>query len=235
MSDSEFCTLTLKELGSLLQDKRVSPVEVTQVCLERIDTLGGLLNAYITVTGDHALAEARRCEEEILRGDYRGPLHGVPVALKDLYDTAGGRTTAASQIYTQRVPDEDATGVARLRAAGAVIVGKTNLHEFAYGVTTDSSFVGPTRNPWELERVAGGSSGGSGAAVAAGLCVAATGSDTGGSIRIPAALCGIVGLKPTYGRISCRGLLPLSWTLDHPGPMTRSVYGAAVMLAAMAG
>jgi aspartyl-tRNA(Asn)/glutamyl-tRNA(Gln) amidotransferase subunit A len=145
------------------------------------------------------------------------------------------RTTAASNIYAQRVPDEDATSVARLQAAGAVIIGKTNLHEFAYGVTTDSSYFGPTRNPWDLERVAGGSSGGSGAAVAAGLCVAATGSDTGGSIRIPAALCGIVGLKPTYGRISCHGLLPLSWTLDHPGPMTRTVYGAAVMLAAMAG
>ena len=235
MSDSEFCTLTLKELGPLLHDKRVSPVEVTQAYLERIDTLGGLLNAYISVTGDRALAEARRCEGEILRGDYRGLLHGIPVALKDLYDTAGVRTTAASQIYAQRVPDEDATSVARLRAAGAVIIGKTNLHEFAYGVTTDSSFFGPTRNPWDLERVAGGSSGGSGTAVAAGLCVAATGSDTGGSIRIPAALCGIVGLKPTYGRISCHGLLPLSWTLDHPGPMTRSVYDAAVMLSAMAG
>ena len=187
------------------------------------------------MTGDRALADARRCEAEILRGDYRGPLHGVPVALKDLYDTAGVRTTAASKIYAQRVPDEDAASVARLRAAGAVIIGKTNLHEFAYGVTTDSSFFGPTRNPWDRARVAGGSSGGSGAAVAAGLCVAATGSDTGGSIRIPAALCGIVGLKPTYGRISCYGLLPLSWTLDHPGPMTRSVYGAAVMLAALAG
>ena len=148
---------------------------------------------------------------------------------------AGVRTTAGSKIYADRVPDEDATSVARLRAAGAVLIGKTNLHEFAYGVTTESSYFGPTRNPWDPERVPGGSSGGSGAAVAAGLCVAATGSDTGGSIRIPAALCGIVGLKPTYGRISCHGLLPLSWALDHPGPMTRTVYGAAVMLAAMAG
>ncbi len=235
MIDPELCTLTLEELGPLLRDKRVSPVEVTQAYLERIDALNEALNAYITVTGDQALADAVRCEEEILRGDYRGLLHGVPVALKDLYDTAGVRTTAASKIYAQRVPDEDATSVARLRAAGAVIIGKTNLHEFAYGVTTDSSYFGPTRNPWDMERVTGGSSGGSGAAVAAGLCVAATGSDTGGSIRIPAALCGIVGLKPTYGRISCHGLLPLSWTLDHPGPMARSVYAAAVMLAAMAG
>ena len=235
MPDTELCTLTLEELSPLLRDRRVSPVEVTQAYLERIDSLNQTLNAYITVTSDQALADARRCEAEILRGDYRGPLHGVPVALKDLYDTAGVRTTAASKIYAQRVPDEDAASVARLRAAGAVIIGKTNLHEFAYGVTTDSSHFGPTRNPWDLERVPGGSSGGSGAAVAAGLCVAATGSDTGGSIRIPAALCGIVGLKPTYGRISCHGLLPLSWTLDHPGPMTRTVYGAAVMLAAMAG
>ena len=235
MPDTELCTLTLEELSPLLRDRRVSPVEVTQAYLERIDSLNQTLNAYITVTSDQALADARRCEAEILRGDYRGPLHGVPVALKDLYDTAGVRTTAASKIYAQRVPDEDAASVARLRAAGAVIIGKTNLHEFAYGVTTDSSHFGPTRNPWDLERVPGGSSGGSGAAVAAGLCVAATGSDTGGSIRIPAALCGIVGLKPTYGRISCHGLLPLSWTLDHPGPMARTVYGAAVMLAAMAG
>ena len=235
MSDSEFCTLALEELSPLLRARQVSPVEVTQAYLERIDALDEALNAYITVTSDQALADARRCEEEILQGDYRGPLHGVPVALKDLYDTAGVRTTAASRIYAQRVPDEDATSVTRLRAAGAVVIGKTNLHEFAYGVTTDSSFFGPTRNPWDVERVAGGSSGGSGAAVAAGLCVAATGSDTGGSIRIPAALCGIVGLKPTYGRISCHSLLSLSWTLDHPGPMTRSVYGALVMLAAMAG
>jgi aspartyl-tRNA(Asn)/glutamyl-tRNA(Gln) amidotransferase subunit A len=235
MAGIELCTLTLEELSSLLRDKQVSPVEVIQAHLERIDALNETLNAFITVMREQALADARRCEEEILRGDYRGPLHGVPVALKDLYDMAGVRTTAASKIYAHRVPDEDATSVARLRTAGAVIIGKTNLHEFAYGVTTESSYFGPTRNPWDLERIAGGSSGGSGAAVAASLCLAATGSDTGGSIRIPAALCGIVGLKPTYGRISCHGLLPLSWTLDHPGPMTRTVYGAAIIVAAMAG
>jgi len=235
MPDSELCTLTLEELSPLLRENQVSPVEVTQAYLRRIEALDEAINAYITVTQDRALADARRCEKEILHGDYRGPLHGVPVALKDLYDTAGVRTTAGSKIYAHRVPDEDATGVARLRAAGAVLLGKTNLHEFAYGVTTESSYFGPTRNPWDLERVPGGSSGGSGAALAAGLCVAATGSDTGGSIRVPAALCGIVGLKPTYGRISCHGLLPLSRALDHPGPMTRTVYGAAVMLAAMAG
>lgn len=235
MADLELCTLTLEELSPLLRDGQVSPVEVAQAYFERIHALNETFNAYITVTREQALASAHRCEEEILPGDYRGPLHGVPIALKDLYDTAGVRTTAASSIYAHRVPAEDATSVARLRAAGAVLIGKTNLHEFAYGVTTESSYFGPTRNPWDLERVAGGSSGGSGAAVAAGLCGAATGSDTGGSIRIPAALCGIVGLKPTYGRISCHGLLPLSWTLDHPGPMARSVYGVAVMLAAMAG
>ena len=235
MPDTELCTLTLEELSPLLRDRRVSPVEVTQAYLERLHALNDTLNAYITVTSDQALADARRCEQEIRQGDHRGPLHGVPIALKDLYDTADVRTTAASRIYAHRVPDEDATSVARLRAAGAVILGKTNLHEFAYGVTAESSYFGPTRNPWDPARVPGGSSGGSGAAVAAGLCVAATGSDTGGSIRIPAALCGIVGLKPTYGRISCHGLLPLSWTLDHPGPMARTVYGAAVMLAAMAG
>jgi len=235
MSDVELHTLTIEELAPLLQDKQVSPVEVTRAYLERIEALDEALNAYITVTAAQALADARRCEEEIMRGDYRGPLHGVPVALKDLYDTAGVPTTAASKIYADRVPAEDATSVTRLRAAGAIILGKTNLHEFAYGVTSESSYFGPARNPWDPERVAGGSSGGSGAAVAAGLCVVATGTDTGGSIRIPAALCGIVGLKPTYGRVSCHGVLPLSWALDHPGPMTRSAYDAAVMLAAMAG
>lgn len=231
----EICTLTLEELSPLLRERQLSPVEVTQAYLERINALNESLNAFITVMWDQALADAQRCEGEILRGDYRGPLHGIPIALKDLYDTAGVRTTAASKIYAERVPAEDATVVARLRAAGAVIIGKTNLHEFAYGVTADSSHFGPMRNPWDLERVAGGSSGGSGAAVAAGLCVAATGSDTGGSIRIPAALCGIVGLKPTYGRVSGHGMLPLSWSLDHPGPMARTVYGVAAMLGAMAG
>jgi len=235
MSHVELWRLTLEELAPLLREGRLSPVEVTQAYLERIDALNPTLNAFITVTGDQALADARRCEEEIRRGGYRGPLHGVPVALKDLYDTVGVPTTAASRIYADRVPDKDATAVARLRAAGVVLLGKTNLHEFAYGVTSDSSYFGPTRNPWDLERVSGGSSGGSGAALAAGLCALATGTDTGGSIRIPAALCGVVGLKPTYGRVSCYGVLPLSWTLDHPGPMTRTVYEAAIMLTAMAG
>jgi len=235
MPNAELCTFPLKEISPLLREKALSPVEVTQVYLERIERLDEACNAFITVTADQALSDARRYEREILRGDYRGPLHGIPVALKDLYDTMGVPTTAGSKIYAHRVPDEDATVVKRLRAAGAVLLGKTNLHEFAYGVTTDSSHFGPTHNPWDLKRIAGGSSGGSGAALAAGLCLAATGSDTGGSVRIPAALCGVVGLKPTYGRVSCRGLLPLSWALDHPGPMARTVYGAAAMLEATAG
>lgn len=235
MPKTELHTLTIEDLSQLLRNKQVSPVEVTEHYLARINGLDDRTNAFITVTAEEALADARKHEAEIMAGEYRGPLHGVPMALKDLYDTAGVRTTAASRIFAARVPDRDATSVMFLRAAGAVILGKTNLHEFAFGVTNASSYFGPARNPWDLNRVTGGSSGGSGAAVAAGLCAAATGSDTGGSIRIPAALCGIVGLKPTYGRISCAGLIPLSWSLDHAGPMTKSVYDAAVMLQAMAG
>lgn len=235
MPNTELHTLTIEELSRLLRNKSVSPVEVTELYLARIEALNEQTNAYITVMPDEALTDARRAEEEIMAGDYRGPLHGVPIALKDLYDTAGVRTTAASKIFANRVPDKDATSVMFLRAAGAVIIGKTNMHEFAYGVTNASSYFGPTHNPWDLSRVTGGSSGGSGAAVAAGLCTAATGSDTGGSIRMPSALCGIVGLKPTYGRVSCAGLIPLSWALDHAGPMTKSVFDAAVMLNAMAG
>ncbi|MBI3951644.1 MAG: amidase [Acidobacteria bacterium] len=235
MSNAELCTLTIEVLSQRLRQKEVSPIMVVEAYLERIDAMDRQINAYITVMRDQALADACRYEQEILAGEYRGPLHGVPIALKDLYDIGGVPTTAASKIYADRVADEDAPSVARLRKAGAIILGKTNLHEFAYGATTEHSYFGPTRNPWDLERIPGGSSGGSGAAVAAGLCAVATGSDTGGSIRIPAALCGIVGIKPTYGRISCRGLVPLSWTMDHPGPLTRSVYDAAVMLEAMAG
>ncbi len=235
MPKTELHALTIEELGPLLHSRQVSPVEVAEHYLARIDELDRHTNAFITLMAEEALADARKHEAEIMAGEYRGPLHGVPIALKDLYDTAGVRTTAASKIFADRVPDRDATSVMFLRAAGAVIIGKTNMHEFAYGVTNASSYFGPARNPWDLSRVTGGSSGGSGAAVAAGLCAAATGSDTGGSIRIPGALCGIVGLKPTYGRISCAGLIPLSWALDHAGPMTRSVYDAAVMLQAMAG
>jgi aspartyl-tRNA(Asn)/glutamyl-tRNA(Gln) amidotransferase subunit A len=227
--------LTIEELSPLLRQKTLSPVEVVEHYLSRIEQLNPQLRAYVTVLGDSALAEARRCEAEIMAGDYRGPLHGVPIALKDLFDTAGIRTTAGSRVFAERIPGEDATSVKRLRAAGAIVLGKTNLHEFAFGSTGEISYGGPTRNPWMPQRIPGGSSSGSGAAVAAGLCVAATGSDTGGSIRIPGALCGVMGLKPTFGRVSCAGVVPLSWTLDHVGFLTRSAYDAAVMLGTTAG
>ena len=187
------------------------------------------------MTAESALAEARTAEIEISRGEWRGPLHGIPVALKDLIDTAGTRTTAASGLYQNRVPAEDAEVVCRLRRAGAVILGKNNLHEFAYGGSSLVSFFGDVHNPWNTEHVAGGSSGGSAAAVAAGLCYAAIGTDTAGSIREPAALCGCVGIKPTYGRVSARGVIPLSWSLDHVGPLAATVGDAAAVLQVIAG
>jgi aspartyl-tRNA(Asn)/glutamyl-tRNA(Gln) amidotransferase subunit A len=219
----------------LVRRKAVSPVELTQACLARIERLNPALNAFITVTADEALRQARDAEAEIRKGKWRGPLHGVPIALKDLFDTAGVRTTAASAVFKDRVPQEDAEVVRRLRAAGAVLLGKLNMHEFAYGATSVATFFGPVHNPWKLDSIAGGSSGGSAAAVAAGLCYGALGSDTGGSIRQPAAYCGIAGLKPTYGRVSTRGVIPLSWSLDHAGPMCRSVGDCALLLQAIAG
>lgn len=226
---------TIAELSQRLRGREVSPVEVTQECLGRIDRLNPSLNAFITVTGESALAEARRAEAEILRGQWRGPLHGVPVALKDLIDTAGVRTTAASALYKDRVPDQDAEVVRRLRQAGAVIVGKNNLHELAYGGSSLVSYFGDVHNPWDVGRIAGGSSGGSAAAVVAGLAYAAIGTDTAGSVREPAALCGCVGLKPTYGRVSSRGVIPLSLSLDHVGPLATTVEDAAIVLQAIAG
>jgi aspartyl-tRNA(Asn)/glutamyl-tRNA(Gln) amidotransferase subunit A len=226
---------TISELSQRLRRREISPVEITQDCLERIERLNPALNAFITVTGESAVAEARRAEAEILRGEWRGPLHGVPVALKDLIDTAGVRTTAASALYKDRVPDQDAEVVRRLRQAGAVIVGKNNLHEFAYGGSSLVSYFGDVHNPWDLGRIAGGSSGGSAAAVVAGLAFAAIGTDTAGSIREPAALCGCVGLKPTYGRVSSRGVIALSPSLDHVGPLAATVADAAIMLQAIAG
>lgn len=227
--------LNSQELGSLMRQHDVSAVEIVQAMLDRIESLEPRLNTYITVTGDEALETARQCDADLASGRDRGPLHGIPVAVKDLYDTAGIRTTCGSKILFDRIPDQDATSVARLRSDGAVILGKTNLNEFAYGFTTENPHYGDTHNPWNVSCIAGGSSGGSAAAVAAGLCTLATGTDTGGSIREPAALCGIVGLKPSYGRISCRGVMPLSWEQDHAGPMARTVYDAALMLEAMAG
>jgi aspartyl-tRNA(Asn)/glutamyl-tRNA(Gln) amidotransferase subunit A len=225
----------LSEASQLIRNKKVSPVELTRECLSRIERLNPRLNAFITITADSALAEARQAETEIQRGHWRGPLHGIPIALKDLVDTAGVRTTAASGLFKDRVPTEDAEIVRRLKAAGAVFLGKLNLHEFAYGGSSAISYFGPVHNPWNLDYSPGGSSGGSAAAVAAELCYATIGSDTGGSIRQPAAYCGIVGLKATYGRVSTRGAIPLSWSLDHLGPMTRTVKDAALMLQVIAG
>jgi aspartyl-tRNA(Asn)/glutamyl-tRNA(Gln) amidotransferase subunit A len=208
---------------------------LTKSCLSRIERLNPLLNAFITVTADSALSHASAADVELSRGRRRGPLHGIPVGLKDIIDTAGVRTTAASALFKDRVPDKDAEVVRRLKSAGAVLLGKLNLHEFAYGGTSLTSYFGAVRNPWKPDHIAGGSSGGSAAAVAAGLCFGALGTDTGGSIRLPAAYCGIVGLKPTYGHVSTRGVLPLAWSLDHVGPMTRTVADAEAVLRAIAG
>jgi aspartyl-tRNA(Asn)/glutamyl-tRNA(Gln) amidotransferase subunit A len=226
---------TIAELSRRLRAREISPVEVTGACLARIDKLNPQLNAFITVMAESALAEARQAEAEILRDEWRGPLHGVPIALKDLIDTSGVRTTAASSLYKDRIPTEDAEVVRHLRSAGAVLVGKNNLHEFAYGGSSLVSYYGDVHNPWNAGRIAGGSSGGSAAAVVAGMAYAAIGTDTAGSIREPAALCGCVGIKPTYGRVSSRGVIPLSASLDHVGPLARTVEDAAIVLQAISG
>ena len=226
---------TISELAPRLRAREISPVDITRACLNRIEKLDPALNAFITVTPESALAEARAAEAEILRGEWRGPLHGIPIALKDLIDTAGVRTTAASALHKDRIPSQDAEVVRRLRQAGAVIVGKNNLHEFAYGGSSLVSYFGDVHNPWNDAHISGGSSGGSAAAVTAGLAYAAIGTDTAGSIREPAALCGCVGIKPTYGRVPSRGVIPLSLSLDHVGPLTSSVADAAIVLQAIAG
>jgi aspartyl-tRNA(Asn)/glutamyl-tRNA(Gln) amidotransferase subunit A len=226
---------TISEIYPRLRSREISPVEITQSCLSRIEKLNPALNAFITVTAESALSEARSAEAEIRTGNWRGPLHGIPIALKDIIDTAGVRTTAASAHFEHRVPGEDADVVRRLRVAGAVIIGKNNLHEFAYGGSSLVSHFGDTHNPWDEGRIAGGSSGGSAAAVVAGMACAAIGTDTAGSIREPAALCGCVGIKPTYGRVSSRGVIPLSSSLDHVGPLAASVRDAAIVLQAIAG
>ena len=236
MGPDDITSLSLHEVAALVKQKTVSPVEITRACLARIEALNPLLNAFITVTAESALAEARQAESEVQRGDWRGPLHGIPIALKDMFDIAGVRSTGASALFKDRISREDAAVVERLRAAGAVFLGTLNMYELAFGpATRASSYFGRVKNPWAPEHISGGSSGGSAAAVAAGLCYAALGSDTGGSIRQPAAFCGIVGLKPTYGRVSTRGVIPLSWSTDHVGPMTRSVVDAAIVLRAIAG
>jgi aspartyl-tRNA(Asn)/glutamyl-tRNA(Gln) amidotransferase subunit A len=226
---------TIEKLSQRIRAREISPVELTQDCLGCIERLNPKLNAFITVLADSALGEARRAEQEIFRGNYRGPLHGIPIGLKDILDTVGVPTTAASALFKDRIPVEDAEVVRRLRAAGAVILGKQNLHEFAYGGSSLISFYGEVRNPWDTTSVAGGSSGGSAASVAAGIGFAAVGTDTAGSVRLPAAYCGVVGLKPTCGRVSARGVVPLSWSFDHVGPIASSVFDAALMLNVLAG
>jgi aspartyl-tRNA(Asn)/glutamyl-tRNA(Gln) amidotransferase subunit A len=226
---------TIAELSVLLARGKISPVEITTLFLERIERHNPSLNAYLTVTRDAALAAARESEKRFKQKRSRGPLEGIPISLKDNIWTRGIRTTAGSKFLENFVPEEDATVTAKLRRAGAIILGKTNLHEFAYGVSTNNPHFGPTRNPWDTTRIPGGSSGGSAAAIAAGLCAASVGTDTGGSIRIPAALCGIVGLKPTFGRVSCRDVVALVPTFDHVGPLARSAGDAALILGAIAG
>src|SRR5207244_2360143 len=208
---SDLHWLSVAEAARLIAALKVSAVELTQALLRRIDGLDGRLNAAITMDADAAMAAARTAAEQIAKGGGHSPLHGVPVALKDIFGVAGVRMTAGSKILAENVASEDAEATTRLKAAGASILGKLNLHEFAFGATGINPHYGPARNPWDPERITGGSSSGSGASVAAGECAAALGTDTGGSIRIPASLCGIVGLKPTYGRVSKRGVLPLSW------------------------
>jgi aspartyl-tRNA(Asn)/glutamyl-tRNA(Gln) amidotransferase subunit A len=225
---------SIAEAAEQIRRQEISPVELLRACLERIDRLNPTLNAFITVTADSALIEAREAEREIRSGKWRGPLHGIPIGLKDLIDTAGIKTTAASAVFRDRVPTEDAEVVKKLKAAGAVLIGKQNLQEFAYGSSSVISHFGPVRNPVNHEFIAGGSSSGSAAAVASGMCYAAIGTDTAGSIRQPAALCGVVGLKPSYGLVSTRGIIPLSQSLDHAGPITRSVEDAAIVLDAIA-
>ncbi|HSW49189.1 MAG TPA: amidase [Bryobacteraceae bacterium] len=227
--------MTILEAARALRARECSSRELTLEALGRIRQGNPSLNAFITVTGESALARARDMDEELDRGRDRGALHGIPVALKDVFLTKGVRTTCGSLLFAGHVPGHDAAVVERLEAAGAVTVGKTNMHELAYGVTSENPHFGAVHNPWDLGRMAGGSSGGSAAAVAAGMVSIAMGSDTGGSIRIPAAFCGVVGLKPTYGRVSRHGVIPLSLSLDHMGPLTRSVRDAALVLEATAG
>jgi aspartyl-tRNA(Asn)/glutamyl-tRNA(Gln) amidotransferase subunit A len=226
--------LGIGTLGRMLRERSLSPVEATQAYLARIEEVDPRLNSYVAVLADRALDQARRAEAEIGRGESRGPLHGVPIGLKDLFEVAGVRCTGGSAVLRDHVPQADGDAVARLDRAGAVLLGKHNMHEMAFGVTNENAFLGNCHNPWDLDRVPGGSSGGTAAAVAAGLCAAGLGSDTGGSIRVPAAFCGIVGMKPTYGVVSRKGALPLAWSLDHVGPLARSVEDCALMLEAVA-
>ncbi|HXZ12321.1 MAG TPA: amidase [Candidatus Sulfotelmatobacter sp.] len=234
-SEDELAFLSIPEAARLLRRKEISPVELVEAALARIERWNPAINAFLTVLAERARREARAAERALLRGHAKSPLHGIPISLKDNYWTRGVRTTAGSRILANFIPDRDSEVAARLAQAGAILLGKTNLHEFAYGATNENVHYGPVRNPWYRERISGGSSGGSAAAVAAGMGFASMGSDTGGSIRIPSVLCGVVGLKPTYGLVSVDGLVPLSRTLDHAGPIARNVTDICILLEAVAG
>jgi len=235
MTDTDPCFLPVAAAAALIAAKQLSPVELTRAYLDRIELLNGTLHAYVRVLHDEALAAARAAEAEIMAGRYRGPLHGIPIGLKDIYDTAGVATEGGSKLCLGRTPTKDATVTRLLKEAGAVLLGKLTTWEFAIGGTAFDTPFPPARNPWNIEHDPAGSSSGSGAAVAAGLCAMAMGSDTGGSIRWPAAWCGLAGLKPTYGRVSRAGIMPLSFSLDHAGPLTWTVEDAAIALQAIAG
>jgi len=231
----ELTSLTIHQAAEYIKNKKLSPVELTRAYLDRIEQLNDRLNAFITITPELAIQQARQAEEQITHGEYRGSLHGVPVGLKDLFETEGILTTGGSTFFSDYTPESDAAVVQKLKEAGAVLLGKLNMHEIALGVTNENPHFGDCSNPWDTSRISGGSSGGNASALSAGLCMGAVGSDTGGSIRIPSALCGVVGLKPTYGRVSLRGVIPLSWNLDHVGPMARCTQDVAIILQVVAG
>jgi len=227
--------LTISEAAAGLRRKEFSPLELTKACLARIEAIDGKLHSFITLTADLALRQAEQAERELQSGKDRGPLHGIPIALKDLYATKGIRTTCHSAVLEHWIPDHDATAVTKLQEAGAILLGKLGMHEFAFGGPSVDAPFPAARNPWNRAHIPGGSSSGSGAALAAGFCYGALGSDTGGSIRTPSSHCGIVGIKPTYDRVSRSGVVPLSWSLDHAGPMARRVEDCAILLQAIAG
>ena len=233
--ESEFLRWSIKEISKHLRSKKISPVEVVTALLERIQDVDPIINSYITVMSDEALNAAKQAERQITKGKYKGAMHGIPIGLKDLIYTEGVRTTMGCEIFKDFIPDDDATAVKKLKQAGAIIIGKLNTHQFAFGPTGDRSYSGAVRNPYNLRKVTGGSSSGSGAAVAAGLCYGALGTDTGGSSRIPAACCGVIGMKANFGRVSKYGVFPLSWTLDHVGTLTRTVEDNMILLQSIAG
>ncbi|WP_100011151.1 amidase [Lentibacillus sediminis] len=233
MTDISF--LTAAELGPLIKSRQLSPVELTKHTLNLMETIDPILHTYITPLPELALRQARKAEDEIMRGEYAGPLHGIPIGIKDNYFTKGIRTTAGSKLFNNFIPNENATAVDKLLGAGAIMLGKQNLHELAAGSTGTNPYFGTTRNPWKINHMPGGSSGGGTASLAAGLAILATGTDTFGSIRLPAAMCGVYGLKATYGLVSTYGIFPTAWSLDTSGPMARSVTDLALMLQVMAG